>query len=359
MDLERKIELAKKPPTVEVLTEEELRQVFQSIPHPRHYIGFEISGRVHLGTGLLTALKVKDLVEAGVRPTIFLADYHAWINGKLGGDLEAIQKVAKGYFKSAFVSLGLEEGEVKYVLASEVYDSDYWRLVLKTAKDTTINRMRRCVTIMGRKELEAQDSASILYPAMQAADVFALEVDIAHAGLDQRKVHVLARELADKWKSKKPVALHTALLMGLQGPQKMGFDEREDVDVALSSKMSKSKPETCIYIHDSEQEISSKIGRAYCPERLIENNPIVQLCELVLMRDGGLAVERDRKFGGDIEFDDINSLKLAYSEGKLHPLDLKKAVAKKLAKLLEPSRRYFERRAELIRQVTEAEASKG
>ncbi|MEM3031237.1 MAG: tyrosine--tRNA ligase [Candidatus Micrarchaeia archaeon] len=359
MDIGTKLELVKRPPTVEVLTDEELRQLFETNPHPKHYIGFEISGRVHLGTGLLTSLKIQDLLVAGAKPTIFLADYHAWINGKLGGDLEAIQKVAKGYFKSAFVSLGLGEDKVRYVLASELYDSDYWRLVLRTAKDATINRMRRCITIMGRRELEAQEAATILYPAMQAADVFALDVDIAHAGLDQRKVHVLARELAERWKRKKPVALHTALLMGLQGPRKMGFDEREDVDVAVSSKMSKSRPETCIYVHDSEADIAAKIGRAWCPEKVVENNPVIQLCEFVLMRDEGLRVERDRKFGGDIEFEDIHALKLAYSEGALHPLDLKKAAAKKLAKLLEPSRKHFAKHAELIRQVLEAEGKAG
>ncbi|MEM4390098.1 MAG: tyrosine--tRNA ligase [Candidatus Micrarchaeia archaeon] len=359
MDLETKLSLVMRPPTIEVLTEQELRELFESNSHPKHYIGFEISGRVHLGTGLVTSLKIRDLLAAGVKPMVFLADYHAWINGKLGGDLEAIQRVAKGYFKSAFVSLGLSEDKVRYVLASELYDSDYWRLVLRAAKDTTINRMRRCVTIMGRRELEAQDAATILYPAMQVADIFLLDVDIAHAGLDQRKVHVLARELAERWKRKKPVALHTALLAGLQGPKRMGFDEREDVDIAISSKMSKSRPETCIYIHDSEAEIASKIERAWCPEKVIENNPIIQLCELVLFRDDGLRIERDRKFGGDIEFDDINALKLAYSEGKLHPLDLKKAVAKKLAELLEPSREYFAKNSELIRQVVEAERKAG
>ena len=115
MDIETKIELVKKKPTIEVIGEHQLREVFENYSHPKHYIGFEISGMVHLGTGLMTALKINDFLQAGVKPMIFLADYHAWINNKLGGDLERIQKIAKGYFKHAFISLGLEEDKVKYL----------------------------------------------------------------------------------------------------------------------------------------------------------------------------------------------------------------------------------------------------
>ena len=347
MDVERKIELVRRRPAAEVITEEELRALFETNAHPKHYIGFEISGMVHLGTGLVSALKINDLIEAGVRPTIFLADYHAWLNGKLGGDLEKIQKVAKGYFKHAFISLGLDEARVGYILASESYDDDYWKNVLGVAKDTTLKRMLRCTTIMGRKESEANDAASILYPAMQTADIFKLDVDIAHAGMDQRKVHVLAREMADKWKRKKPIALHARLLMGLQGPQKMGMDESAKADVEISSKMSKSKPESCIYIHDSEEEIKKKIGKAHCPPKVVEENPIVEICEYILMRDENarMKIEREKKYGGDVEFN-LSELKMEYASGSLHPMDLKNAVARELAKVLTPSREYFAKHSE-------------
>ena len=352
MDIEKKIELVCRPPVSEVLTRDELKGIFENYAHPKHYIGFEISGKVHLGSGLVTALKVRDFLEAGVKPTIFLADYHAWINGKLGGDLEKIQKVALGYFKSAFLSLGLDEGKVSYVLASKLYDSDYWKDVLNISKGTTIARMLRCTTIMGRTEKDAQDCASILYPAMQAADVFKLDVQIMHAGTDQRKVHVLAREIADKFKRKKTVALHHKLLMGLSGPSKMGFEQNEKEDIEISSKMSKSKPETCIYIHDSEAEIKAKIGKAYCPEKVVENNPIIEMCEMLIMRgEKPLQITRPAKFGGDAEFASAVELKEAYVEGKLHPMDLKNAAASEMAALLKPSRDYFEKNKELLAQI--------
>ncbi|MFA5929536.1 MAG: tyrosine--tRNA ligase [Candidatus Micrarchaeia archaeon] len=352
MDIEQRMELVCRAPVAEVVTRDELKQLFEANEHPTHYIGFEISGKVHLGSGLLTSLFLQDFIAAGIKPTIFLADYHAWINGKLGGDLEKIQEVARGYFKSAFISLGLTEDKVKYVLASEMYDADYWREVLRISKDTTMQRMLRCTTIMGRTQKDAMDCASVLYPAMQAADIKMLDVDIAHAGMDQRKVHMLAREVAEKHRWKKPVALHHGLLMGLLGPSKMGFEENEKDDTAISSKMSKSKPDSCIFIHDSEAEIARKVKSAYCPEKVAENNPVLEMCDVFVMRGGKpLSITRPAKFGGDVEFATYSDLCAAYVGGKLHPMDLKGATAAALAKMLEPSRKYFEKNSSLLASI--------
>ena len=245
--------------------------------------------------------------------------------------------------------MGLTEDKVNYVLASEVYDSDYWRDVLRISKDTTMQRMLRCTTIMGRTQKDAMDCASVLYPAMQVADIFMLDVDIMHAGMDQRKVHMLAREVAEKHKRKKAVALHHSLLMGLLGPQKMGFEENAADDLAISSKMSKSKPDSCIFIHDSEAEIARKVKSAYCPEKSAESNPVLEMCEVFIMRGNTpFSITRPAKFGGDVEFAVFSELKASYVEGKLHPMDLKNATALALAKLLEPSRKYFEARPELL-----------
>jgi len=351
MDIERKIELVKRKPLEEVVTEEDLRALFENYEHPQHYIGFEISGKVHLGTGLCTTLKIRDFMEAGMKPLIWLADYHSYVNGKLGGDLDKIRKVATGYFKHCFVSLGLDEDKVKYVLASEIYDNDYWKEVLKISRDTTIKRMLRCITIMGRKETEGTSSAAIVYPSMQAADIFLLDVQVAHAGMDQRKVHMLARELSHKYK-KDLVAVHGHLLPGLQGAERM------DPEAAIDAKMSKSKPSSAIFIHDSEEEIKSKIKKAYCPEKTIEGNPIVEYAEYLVLRDKGMRIERPEKFGGDLEIADADELKKIYSEGKLHPMDLKNAVTNELCEILKPSREYFEKNKHYLEQLTEKDITR-
>ena len=354
MDIETKIGLVKRKPTEEIVTEQVLREIFENHSHPRHYIGFEISGKVHLGTGLCTALKVRDFIEAGIKPTIFLADYHAWINGKLGGDLERIQSVAKGYFKHAFISLGLTEDKVDYVLGSEFYDNDYWADVLKIAKETTIKRMLRCITIMGRKETEGVKSSATFYPAMQAADLFRLDVQMAHAGMDQRKVHMLAHELAPKFGNRKFASVHGHLLPSLKGMERMTQSEDDLID----AKMSKSKPESAIFIHDSEQEIARKLARAYCPEKTVEGNPVIEYAEYLILRDRPMEIERPEKFGGDIGFQDAGELKKAYSEGKLHPMDLKTGVAKELCRILKPCREYFEKNRQYLEQIGEAEITR-
>jgi tyrosyl-tRNA synthetase (EC 6.1.1.1) len=99
MDVEDKVNLALKYPTEEVITIEDLRSYFETGDQLKHYIGFEISGYIHIGTGVVSMYKVVDLQRAGVKVTILLADLHSWLNHKLGGDLEVIRRVAVTYFK--------------------------------------------------------------------------------------------------------------------------------------------------------------------------------------------------------------------------------------------------------------------
>lgn len=347
MDTERKIELAMRAPAQEIVTEADLRELFETHAHPTHYIGFEISGFAHIGTGLCTALKVKDLLEAGCKPTIWLADYHTWINGKLGGDLGKIRSIAEGYFKHCFIALGLPEDKVDYVLASRSYDADYWKSVLDISRSTTLKRMLRCITIMGRKETDSTSSASVLYPAMQAADIFLLNAQIAHAGMDQRKVHMLAREIAPKLGKEKPVALHGHLLPSLQGPGRMNPSEEDLID----AKMSKSRPDSAIFVHEPEKDILRKVNKAFCPEKVAEGNPLIEYAENLVLRDRPLKVERPEKFGGDVEFATSTKLREAYVSGALHPMDLKSAVGRELAQMLKPARDYFEKNPHYLEEL--------
>jgi len=290
-----------------------------------------------------------------------MADYHAWINGKLNGDLDSIQEIGKTYFVKAFESLGLESGKVEYVFASELYDElgkDYWKEVMRISKDTTVKRMMRCTTIMGRTENENLQSAALLYPAMQAADIWAMDVDIMHAGMDQRKVHMLSREMSEKYRKKKAVAVHGKLLGGLKGPKRMDAAEKtseNDHDVTMiENKMSKSNPDSAIFVHDSAEEIMRKMKKAHCPEKIVEENPIIDYAQTFVLRDRPLLVERPEKFGGNVSFENLAELKSAFSEGKLHPSDLKMAVGKELCDMLEPARKYFEGKEELIERVKKA-----
>ena len=94
----------------EVMTEEDLKSLFASGKPLRHYIGFEISGQVHLGTGLMTMRVIKELQKLGVETNIWLADWHSVINHKLGGDPKIIRELAISYFREAMIASALSVG---------------------------------------------------------------------------------------------------------------------------------------------------------------------------------------------------------------------------------------------------------
>jgi tyrosyl-tRNA synthetase len=344
MDIEEKVDLIKRPPTEEVVTEEALRELLQREPHPKHYIGLEVSGLLHLGSLVVLGFKINDFMKAGIRCKVYLADWHSYINNKWGGDWDKIRQVARDYYADAFTFF-CPGVEVAY--GSELYhDNDsYWRDMIVFSKQISLARDTRCLTIMGRTTKDKLDVAQYIYPPMQATDIRAMDLDIVHAGLDQRKVHMLAREVFPGLGWKVPVAVHHHLLAGLEEPRVTGLDEDAAVDKTISSKMSKSKPDSAIFIHDSEAEIQRKVGKAWCPEKVVQANPILEYAKYIIFHETDtLTVERPEKYGGNVSFRGYGELERAYAEGKLHPTDLKKAVAKELGTILTPVREHFEGR---------------
>ena len=358
MDSEKKMELITRN-AEEVMTRDDLKSMIEQGVPLKHYIGFEISGKIHIGTGIATMLKVKDFQKAGVKCTIFLADWHSWINDKLGGDLETIGKIAGGYFREGMkASLECVGGskEIDFVLGSELYhnNDEYWQTVIDISKNITLARTMRSITIMGRKEGEAVDFAKLIYPPMQAADIFVQGINIAHAGTDQRSAHVIAREAAERLKYKalrhkgkkyKPVAVHTHLLLGLHRPAVWPLTKEKAQELLSTIKMSKSMPSSAIFIHDSEEEIMKKIMSAFCPEKITEYNPIIDWANHIILSSEKpeLKIERPEKYGGDATIYSYAELEREYTEGRIHPLDIKKAVADYLIKLLEPARKHFQK----------------
>lgn len=347
MDIETKIQLILRRPTEEVITLDELRVLLETKAEPIAYDGFEPSGIPHLATGLLKVLKVKDLTDAGCKYILFLADAHAWINEKLGGDLERIRLAGELFiacWKTLMEAFHVDQGRVQFKWGTEVYDEEYWHLVLRVARKISLARAKRSLTIAGRRSAEAQNLATYFYIPMQIADIFHMKIDICQLGIDQRKANILAREVGPSLGLWKPICVHHHLLMGLKGPKKMGLDDDEVLDLTISSKMSKSKPETCIYVIDSPEIIKSKLLSAYCPPRETIANPVIDICRNILLRHERLSLTIDRpiKYGGEVTYYDIKELEEDYKSGRLHPLDLKIAVANELAKLMEPCRRLLQ-----------------
>ena len=361
MDMERRIELISRPPTDEVLTRQALKELLETESSPVAYNGFEPSGKVHLGTGVMCAYKMKDFIEAGIKFKVYLATWHAWINDKLGGDRELIKKAAL-HFKHSWIALGVPEDKVEFIWPDKLYDDiEYWETVVKVAKEMTVSRGVRTLEIAGRKESESMKISSLLYTPMQVADIFHFGVHIPQLGMDQRKANVVAMEIGEKIGFWKPVPVHHHLLQGLVKPDiwPLPTDPAAKKEALSAVKMSKSKPNTAIFIYDSPEEIKSKISKAFCPERETENNPILDLAKHIIFRENdSLTVRRPDKFGGNLEMQSFDELKTAFAGGKLHPMDLKGAVGEELAEILAPVREYFSKNKEAAETKAAVENAK-
>lgn len=323
----------------EVITENELKERLSSGEPLTHYIGFEISGPLHIGAGMMTALMIKDLTALGVKCTVWLADWHTAINNKLDGTPETAARIAKGYFteavKASYLCVGGNPDDIEFRVASEWYQKDfatYWNLLVRTGQNTTLSRVLRSMDIMGKQAGEDVEYTRTLYPIMQAADIFYQNIDIAHAGMDQRKIHVVVRDTADKVTPNrpKPIILHHPILQSLLGIQK-------------EEKMSKSNPNSALFVHDTAEEIERKIMHGFAPEKEVENNPILNWTKHILFwnRQEPFIVEREEKHGGNLEFSSYEELEKTYAAGDLHPMDLKTAVAKEFVELFAPARDHF------------------
>ncbi len=341
----------------EVVTLEELRSLLE-VGGGRGYLGFEPSGLFHIGW-LVWAYKFRELVEAGFRMTLLAATWHAWINDKLGGDMELIRAAAR-HVVDVLDALGLE-GRFQVVYAEDLVDSaEYWGTLLRVAKHTSMARVRRALTIMGRRAEESEsDFSKFVYPLMQVTDIFELDLDLALGGIDQRKAHMLARDVAEKIGRRKVVAVHTPLLPSLQGISRMDIAALPKDELMAEIKMSKSKPESAIFVTDSDEEIRAKVMRAYCPPRDVEGNPVLGIAKHIIFRGSEVefVVERPSKYGGPVTYWRYEDLERDYVDGRVHPMDLKASVAEYLVKkVVGPIRSYAARpeREELLRKIRDA-----
>lgn len=303
------------------------------------YDGFEPSGRIHIAQGLLRAINVNKMIKAGVDFIFLVADWHAAANEKFGGNLATIKKVGE-YFIEVWKASDMNLDHVEFRWASElVKDVKYWEMVLQISMKTTLKRALRTTQIMGRSESDDLKSSQLLYPMMQTADIFYMNVDICQLGMDQRKVNMLARETSKHFREHKPIAIHHHMLAGLKEPPTSSLST---IDRAIEMKMSKSNPDTAIFMLDTEVDVNRKIKQAWCPEKAIVDNPILEYCKYIIFEKyAEVTINRPEKFGGNITYSSYAALESDYAAGKLHPQDLKKNVSRYINELLEPVRQHF------------------
>ena len=311
----------------EVVTEEEIEALAEDPSGKRAYVGYEPSGVLHIGH-MLGANKLIDLQEAGFEVTVLLADVHAYLNDK--GSFEDIRQTAE-VMRDQFIAYGLDEERTQFVLGSDFQLDDDYTLDLHALElETTLARAERAMA-----EIKSGDSVKVsqaVYPLMQALDIPYLGVDLAVGGMEQRKVHMLARDVLPSIDRKPPTSLHTPLIADLASGE---------------GKMSSSGGVT-ISMQDSREDIEEKVERAYCPQTadpeptddgVERKNPVLQIFEYhVFPRFDEVVVERPEEYGGDLVYDDYGTLEAELESGELHPEDAKGALAEYLDRLIAPGR---------------------
>ncbi|MFH1473813.1 MAG: tyrosine--tRNA ligase [Candidatus Aenigmatarchaeota archaeon] len=331
-NLEERVNLVKRN-TVEVLTDEELVELLKTKKQPTVYHGRAITGPLHIGH-LIPLGKLFDFNRADIKVKILLADIHAALDD-LKSKWEDLDKRAEYTRKCIELSFDWPK-KLNFVKGSDFQlEKNYVMDIWKIATIATVVRTTRAASEVTR--MKNPKTSELVYPIMQALDEQYLDADIQLGGTDQRHIMAFAREYLPKIGYKKRVEIMTPLSASLLGS---------------GTKMSSSIPASVIKVYDSEESIKKKINKSYCPAKIVENNPIIQIASMLIIPiDGKLSIKRDKKFGGDIDITSSEQLEKLFVNGELHPADLKNAVTTYLINKFKPVRNYFEKNTDILKDL--------
>ncbi len=308
----------------EVIGGDELKELLKTKKEVSVYWGTMPTGSPHVSY-LYPLSKVGDFLKAGLRVKILLADLHAALDGVPWEVLDKRQKYYKALIPEMLKSLGIDVKKLEFVEGSKIQlEPSYFKDLLKLSTFTNVNDATRAASEVVKLG-DNPKLGGIMYPLMQALDEEYLGVDIQFGGTDQRKIFVYAREFLPKIGYKSRIELMNFMLPGLIG-----------------QKMSSSVPGSKIDMLDGEEEVNKKINKSVCEEGNPNNGlmAFLKYVVFVIKKDNNekLKIERPEKFGGNLEYSNYGELEKDFVAKKLHPLDLKKTVAREINNLIEEVR---------------------
>ena len=108
--------------------------------------------------------------------------------------------------------------------------------------------------------------------------------------------------------------------------------------------MSKSDPDSAIFMEDTVDDVKRKIKKAYCPPEIIELNPVVDYVRYIILpafnNQFVITIGKgDQK--EEVVYTSYEDFEKDYVSGRLHPSDLKPAVTDAINELLQPVRDHF------------------
>lgn len=338
MNVDEKLALLKRN-TQEIITEEELKKLISTKKKPSVYLGTSVTGSPHIGY-FVWVTKMADFIKAGFEVKVLLADIHGALDKTPWQLLEKRYEYYKIIIPAIFEATGADLSKVKIVKGSDFQlEKKYMMDVLRMSTFTTVKDATKAASEVVKMG-DSPKLSGLIYPIMQSVDEEYLGADVQYGGLDQRKILVFAREMLPKIGYRPRIEFMTPLIPGL----------------TASGKMSSSEKNSKIDLLDDEKTVNEKLNSAYCEPGKVEGNGVLAFCKHVIMvhkEDAGkeFVIERPEKFGGTLKYKQYKNLEEDYTAKKIHPMDLKKAAANEINKLLEPIRAKMKGKEKLVKEA--------
>lgn len=337
MNAKERFEIIKRN-TEEIVTEEELMELLKNKEQPAMYIGTAITGRPHVAY-FMWVLKLADFLKAGFKVKLLLADFHGALDNCPWEVLDKRFEYYSSVIPPMFKAIGADIKNFEIVKGSDFEkDGNYFMDVLRVSTKATVNDCMRAASDVV-KQGDNPKLSGLIYPIMQMLDEEYLKVDLQYGGTDQRKIFMFAREHHPKIGYKPRVEVMTPIIPGLIG-----------------KKMSASDPDSKIDLLDDEAAVKRKLNKAFCPEGITEENGVLAFAKYVLFTIKGdkgepFIIKRPEKWGGCLNYKSYFELEADFAEKKLHPQDLKMAVADEINTLLKPVRDAMKGKEKLIQEA--------
>jgi tyrosyl-tRNA synthetase len=295
MNPEQQLEILKRG-AAEIITEEELLAKLKKGRPLRIKLGLDPSvPDIHLGHAVVLR-KLRQFQDLGHEVIIVIGDFTAMIGDPSGRtetrpqlSPDQVKENARTYFDQ--YTRILDPARTRVVFNSQWLSPLTFREVISLASKLTVARV-----------LERDDFAErlrqglplhlheILYPLCQAYDSVALEADVEMGGTDQKFNNLMGRDLQREFGQEPQVVFLMPILVGLDGQQ----------------KMSKS--------------LGNYIGIAEPPEEMF--GKVMSLPDELMAQYFVLCT--------DVPMEEIEAIERGLREGRLHPRDVKRRLAREI-----------------------------
>jgi len=221
-------------------------------------------------------------------------------------------------------AIGVDVKNLEIVKGSEFQlKPEYMFDVLKMSSFTSVHDATKAASeVVKNIEGSSAKLSGLIYPIMQAMDEQYLEVDAQLGGTDQRKIMVLARENLPKLMYDQRIEIMNPLIPGLIGKKMSSSDKKSKIDLL-----------------DDRKTVKEKLNNAECISGDPDNGVMAFLKHVIMIikhdNKEQLTIKRDKKFGGDLKYKTYEEVEKDFINKKLHPLDLKNAVADEISNILD------------------------